>query len=201
MSKLENRVVLITGAGRGLGRMVARTLAAQGCIIASNDITPINVDEVVEEIISEGWRAKAYLADISKKMPVQAMVNEIIDDWGKIDILINYANVNPRASILEMDEWDWRRTIDVNLTGVFLVTQSVGRVMREQGQGKIINLIGILEATFSAVQLTTNFALEGFSQAVRDEFRAYNIYCHAIILEPERNQDDVLAEILTTLNS
>lgn len=200
MGKLENKVALITGAGRGLGRDIAHVLSAQGCIIAANDITPINVDSVVDEIINNGGRAKSFIVDVSKKMPVQTMINEIIDDCGKIDILINYANVNPKASILEMDEWDWRRTVDVNLTGVFLLTQSVGRVMKKQEHGNIVNIIGSLDNTISFAHSTTTWAREIFSQAVRDEFRAYNIQCHEIILEPGLSHEGALEKILTALN-
>ena len=109
--------------------------------MAANDISPVNVDEVVAGIVSRGGRAKSYLEDVAKKIAVQTMVKQIEDDLGHIDILVNHAAVKPRVPLLDMDEWDWHRVLDVNLTGAFLMMQSVGRVMRAQGQGVIINLI------------------------------------------------------------
>lgn len=141
MNKLENKVVLITGAGKGAGRALAEAFAEHGAIIAANDISPINVEEVVDGIIARGGKAKAYVEDIAKKVGVQAVVNSVEDDFGRIDILINHAAVEPHGSLLKMDEWDWHRTLDVNLTGAFLMTQSVGRVMKEKGGGVILNLV------------------------------------------------------------
>ena len=130
MGDFTDKVVLVTGAGKGKGRAVAEALAARGAIVAANDVTPVNLDETVARITAYGGRVKAYVEDIAKKMPVQALVNQVLDDWGKIDILVNCAEVAPSAPVLDMDDWDWQRTLDVNLTGAFLLTQSVGRVMR-----------------------------------------------------------------------
>lgn len=173
MSTFKDKVVLITGAGRGVGRSLAESFAAKGAIIAANDITPINLDVTVENIRQAGGRAQDYVADISKKMPIQAMLIEIIDDWGRIDILINNAHVDPKKTILDIDEWDWRRSVDVNLTGPFLVTQSVARIMKDKSGGTIINVFSGDEghAALKASQpglinLTKDSALE---------FSAYNI--------------------------
>jgi len=133
--------VLITGAGKGSGRVLAQAFAEQGAILALNDITPVNVDEVVDQILAKGGRAKAYVDDVAKKVAAQNIINEVVDDYGRIDILINHAAVEPHVPLLDMDEWDWHRVLDVNLTGAFLMTQSAGRVMRAQGSGVIINLI------------------------------------------------------------
>jgi len=201
MNNLANQVVFITGAGRGMGRYIAEGMSACGCIVAANDITPINVDKVVNGIVSRGGSAKSYLADVSKKMPVQAMINEIIDDWGEIDILVNYANVNPKTPLLEMDEWDWRRTIDVNLTGAFLVTQSVGRVMKKQERGYIFYVIHVSGKMLSFAHSATVQALTALSHAVHDEFQAYNTQCKVIFLGPEKSQEDILNEIISTFNT
>jgi NAD(P)-dependent dehydrogenase (short-subunit alcohol dehydrogenase family) len=194
------KVILITGAGRGLGRKLAGELAARGAIIAANDITPINVDEIVDLIIGRGGRAKSYIADVSKKIPVQAMINEIIDDWGRIDVLVNHANVKPVKPILDMDEWDWRRTMDVNLTGAFLVMQSVGRVMKAQAQGMIVNIIDNAERSSSIAHMASMQALAVLSQAASDELSTYNILCHTINLEPGKNRDEIIEFILTTFD-
>ena len=141
MKTLKDKVVLITGAGKGIGRRLAEELAARGAIIAANDISPINVEEVVENIQAKGGRAKVFLEDVAKKMGAQMLVKSVEDDLGGIDILINHAAVEPHTPLLNMDEWDWHRTLDVNLTGAFLTSQSVGRVMRAKGSGVILSLV------------------------------------------------------------
>lgn len=147
MSEFQDKVVLVTGAGRGTGRALAAGFAAQGAIVAANDLTPINLDETIQQITQSGGRSREYIFDVAKKMPVQAMIEQIRADWGRLDILINNASVEPRATLLEMDEWDWRRTIDVNLTGAFFTMQSTGRVMRSQGHGgAILNIVSSMES-------------------------------------------------------
>jgi 3-oxoacyl-[acyl-carrier protein] reductase len=137
---LDGKVVLVTGAGKGTGRRVALALAAHGANVAVNDITPVNLDETVAQIASSGGRVKVYVTDIAKKLPIQGLLNQVLDDFGQLDILINCAEVEPQKTILEMDEWDWVRTLDVNLTGAFLLTQSAGRIMKEKGGGLIIHI-------------------------------------------------------------
>jgi len=139
--QLKDKVVLITGAGKGAGRYLAEAFAVRSARVAANDISPINVEEVVDGIVKRGGIAKAFVDDIAKKVAVQALVNDVEDEFGGIDILVNHANVQPRFSLLDMDEWDWHRVYDVNVTGAFLVTQSVARVMKEKGGGVILNLV------------------------------------------------------------
>jgi len=138
---LRDKVILITGAGKGNGRKLAEAFAKRGAIIAANDISPMNVEDVVKEINNNGGKAKSYIEDVAKKVGAQALIKNVEDDFGRIDILINHASVEPHVSLLKMDEWDWHRVLDVNMTGSFLMMQSVGRMMKEQGSGLIINLI------------------------------------------------------------
>ena len=140
MVNFEDKVILVTGAGKGTGRSVAEAFAAEGAIVAANDISPVNLDETVRLITANGGRVKAYVEDIAKKMPVQTLLNAVLDDYGRIDILVNCAEVEPLKSVLEMDDWDWHRTLDVNLNGAFLLTQSVGRIMKEKGGGIIVHV-------------------------------------------------------------
>lgn len=140
MVDLKNSIVLVTGAGRGTGRRVAEAFASRGAIVAANDVSPVNLDEVVAQIEAVGGHVKAYVEDIAKKMPIQGLLNSVLDDFGRIDILVNCAEVEPKKTVLEMDEWDWQRTLDVNLTGAFLLTQSTGRIMKEKGGGIIIHV-------------------------------------------------------------
>ena len=142
-ANFSGKVVLITGAGRGAGKALAQAFAAQGAIVAANDITPINVEPVVDGINAAGGRAHTYLHDIAKKVDVQVMVNRVSDDFGRIDILLNCANVLLPTPLLEVDEWDLHRIFEVNSIGTLLVTQSVGRVMRAQAAGIIVNVVKI----------------------------------------------------------
>ena len=96
---------------------------------------------MVAEIVARGGKAKAYIEDVAKKVGVQYLVNSVEEDFGGIDILVNHAAVEPHTSLLDMDEWDWHRTLDVNLTGAFLMIQSVGRVMTGKGKGEILNIV------------------------------------------------------------
>lgn len=141
MNDFSGKVVLITGAGKGKGRALSLEFARRGAIVAANDISPLNVEQVVEQIRTQGGQARAYVEDVAKKMSAQALVQQVEEDWGSIDVLINHAAVEPHVPLLNMDEWDWHRTLDVNLTGAFLMLQSVGRVMRARRGGVIINLV------------------------------------------------------------
>lgn len=186
--EFQDKVVLITGAGRGLGRAIAEAFAARQAIIAANDLTPINLDATLERIVSAGGRAKDYVFDVSKKMAVQTLVDLVLTDWGRIDILVNHAVVRPRAALLTMDEWDWQRTLDVNLTGSFLMLQRVGQVMRHQGGGVIVNIATAVEdaqdwrgqAAFVASQM----GLIGLTRQAAGELASDHIRLNAVCPEP-----------------
>jgi len=182
MKDIKDKVVLITGAGKGSGRLLAEALAERGAIIAVNDISPINVDEVVDRIHNKGGRAKAYIEDVAKKVGAQSLINQVEDEFEKIDILINHASVEPHVPLLEMDEWDWHRVLDVNLTGIFLMTQSIGRLMRKQGSGIIINLIAAdhKRAKNEAAFVASMSGVTGFTSEAAQELGPYGIRVHAV---------------------
>ncbi|RPJ28791.1 MAG: SDR family NAD(P)-dependent oxidoreductase [Chloroflexi bacterium] len=206
MDKLKDKVILITGAGKGSGRILAKAFARQGAIVAANDISPVNVEEVVDQIIARGGRAKAYIDDVAKKVAAQNIINQVEDDFGRIDILINHAAVEPRVPLLDMDEWDWHRVLDVNLTGAFLMTQSAGRLMRTRASGVIINLIhGAPGATprvtgsardesrSEAAFLASMQGLAGFTRQAARELNPYGIQVHQIENVPEKIVERVFA--------
>ena len=183
INEFTRKIVLITGAGKGAGRSLAKALAARGATVAANDISPLNVEKVVAEINSGDGNAIAYIEDVAKKVGAQALVKQVEDDFGRIDILVNHASVEPHTPLLDMDEWDWHRTLDVNLTGAFLMTQSVGRMMREQGGGVIINLIadaGRDESAMRAAFLASMAGLEAFSQQAARELVPFGVLVHAV---------------------
>ena len=140
MTDFTDKVVLVTGAGKGTGRAVALAFAARRATLALNDVTPINLDETVRLAREAGAQVRDYVEDVAKKIPIQTLLNQVLDEFGRIDILIHCAEVEPVQALLEMDEWDWQRTLDVNLSGAFLMTQSVGRIMRQKGGGVIVLL-------------------------------------------------------------
>ncbi len=178
MCEYKEKVVLITGAGLGIGRQLAEAFAALGAIVAANDLTPINLDGTISQIQVAGGQAQAYVADIASKLALQTMLNEIIDQYGRIDILIQTAIVDPPDPIFEMDEWDWRRTLDINLTGPFLLMQTVGRLMREQGGGVIVNLISMDKKSSAAV--AGKSGLIGLTRAAATEFEQFGIRINAV---------------------
>ncbi len=183
MGEFDGMVVLITGAGRGSGRALSEAFAARGASVAANDISPINLDLVVEQIRAAGGRAEAYVDDVAKKVAVQALINQVIDDLGRIDVLVNHAAVEPHFPLLDIDEWDWHRTLDVNLTGAFLLTQSVGRVMREQGGGVIVNLLPLAgrdELSDRAAYVASLTGLLGLTRQAAFELAPFNIRVHAV---------------------
>jgi len=175
----KDKAVLITGAGKGHGRALAEAFAANGACVAANDISPVNLDPLVAQ---HNGRIKAYVEDVAKKVGVQAVVKQAEDDFGKIDILINHAAVEPRMSLLDMDEWDWHRVLDVNLTGAFLMMQSVGRVMKEKGSGVIVNLImaSPLDAQKEAAYFASMNGLVALTRSAADELSPFRIRVHAV---------------------
>jgi NAD(P)-dependent dehydrogenase (short-subunit alcohol dehydrogenase family) len=183
MTDFKGKVVLVTGAGKGSGRALALAFAKHGATVAANDLTPLNVEELVQEINAGGGNARAYIEDVAKKVGAQALAKAVEDDFGRIDILINHASVEPHSPLLDMDEWDWHRVLDVNLTGAFLMTQSVGRMMREQGGGVILNLItkaGRDENLMRAAFLASMAGLEAFSGQAARELGPYGIRVHVV---------------------
>jgi 3alpha(or 20beta)-hydroxysteroid dehydrogenase len=179
---MEGKIVLITGAGKGKGRALAEELSRGGALIAANDISPVNLDELVKR---GGGKVKAYTEDIVKKVAIQSIINQVEDDFGRIDILINHAAVEPRIALLDMDEWDWHRVLDVNLTGAFLAMQSAGRVMRTQGSGVIINIITASgsqggQAGNKAAYLASMYGLLELTRSASVELAPFGIHVHAV---------------------
>ena len=180
--KFSGKVVLITGAGRGAGRMLAQAFAAQGAQVAANDISPVNLEPVVLDINAAGGHARAYIHDIAKKVDVQVMINNVSDDFGHIDILVNSANVLLPSTLLEIDEWDLHRVFEVNAIGTLLMMQCAGRVMRAQGSGIMINVVklpGVAPASFIA----SRAGLIAMTERLNAELGVYGIRVFAVTEE------------------
>ena len=196
MNNLKNKVILITGAGKGSGRALAKAFAERGAIVAANDISPVNVEEVLDEINQQGGHAKAYIEDVAKKLGAQNLIKQVEDEFGRIDVLVNHASVQPHVPLLDMDEWDWHRVLDVNLTGTFLMTQSAGRVMRVKGSGVIINLITTNQESVmrEAAFVASMKGLIGFTRQAARELNPHGIQVHAV-----ETGEDVVEKVLGLL--
>ena len=192
---LKDKVILITGAGKGGGSLLAKAFAEYGAIVAANDISPINVEEIVDHIVAEGGRGKAYIEDVAKKVGAQHLIKQVEDELGRIDVLINHAAVEPHVPLLDMDEWDWHRVMDVNLTGAFLMIQSVGRVMRSQGSGVIINLITAPDSSVQneAAFVASMHGLQGLTLEAARELDPYGVRVYAVENRGDKIVEDVFA--------
>jgi NAD(P)-dependent dehydrogenase (short-subunit alcohol dehydrogenase family) len=180
-AELSGKVALVTGAGRGIGRAIAAGLARAGATVAVNDINPNSCERVAVELAPA---SAAFHADVSNKHAVQAMIDGVLERWERLDILVNNAGVEPQASLLTLDEWDWRRTIDVNLTGPFLCTQSAARVMKDTGGGVIINIASIAGRAGGlrdrSAYVASKMGLIGLTKECARELAAYHIRVNAV---------------------
>lgn len=137
---LQSQAAIVTGAGAGVGRAAALALAAAGASVVVNDINPDRAALVAAEITNTGGRAIDLDADISNRFQAASLIERARDAFGRIHILVNAAGVFKHGGIARLDEWDWRRIIDVNLTGAFFCCQLMGRVMADEGGGVIVNI-------------------------------------------------------------
>lgn len=178
---LSGRVALVTGAGRGIGRALAHGLAECGAIVAVNDI---DAERALMTTALGRGELKPYPADVADPAAVQRMIDEIMTDYNRLDILINNAGIEPTASVLEMTINEWQRTLDVNLSAAFYTSQAAGRVMREAGHGVIINIASIaghnIPLKDRSAYVASKAGLVGFTRECAREFAAYNIRVNAI---------------------
>lgn len=130
----------MTGAGADVGRAIALVLAKAGAAIVVNDLNPDRAEQVAHEIIASGGQATPWQADVSNRFQVGSLVEGARDAYGRIHILVNAAGSFKGGPMAALDEWDWRRLLDVNLTGTFFVSQLAGRVMADEGGGVIVNV-------------------------------------------------------------
>jgi 3-oxoacyl-[acyl-carrier protein] reductase len=141
MGKLDGRVALVTGGARGIGRAIALAFAAEGADVAVNDL---RLDEALESVVAaiknQGRRAWALPADVADEHAVQAMVDHLLAEAGRVDILVNNAGIANTAPLVAISAETWDRMIAVHLRGAFLCTRAVLPQMLERGSGKIINL-------------------------------------------------------------
>lgn len=191
------RVAIVTGAGHGAGAAIAHALAAAGAWVAVNDINPDRAYRVAAEIRERGGAAIAVTADVSNRFQCVHLIEATRAEWSRVDILVNYASIAPTAAILRMDEWELMRCIDVNLKGVFFMSQLVGRVMADQNRaeghsgGLIVNLAAQEpEGDGRAAYAATQAAIPAFGRACAREFAPLGIRVHTLVA-PEAPEEAV----------
>lgn len=138
MKRLENKVAIVTGAGRGLGKGIALKLAEEGAKVVVADMNP--AEDVVKEIEAAGGTAAAFAVNVAKQEEVQALVAYAIDTFGTLDIMVNNAGINRDGMLHKMPVENWNVVIDVDLTGCFYGTQEAIKYMRNQESGRVINI-------------------------------------------------------------
>ncbi len=194
--RLENKIALVTGGGRGLGRAIAIRLAEEGADVAIASRTLEQIEAVAKEIEELGRRSLAMATDVSDSNQVKALVEEVLRRLERIDILVNNAGMLIRAPFLEQTEEQWDRVIDVNLKGMFLCAQVVAREMIGRGtKGKIINMASIeshVVVPGHVPYTASKGAILMLTKAMALEMAPYGINVNAIgpaTTETEMNRD------------
>ncbi len=181
--RLERQVAIVTGAGRGIGRAIALTLAREGAAVVVNDVNLESAEQVAGEIKSRGGRARPVKADVSNGEEVNKLVQETLDSFKKIDILVNNAGFGKLIPAMEITEAQWDSIIDVNLKGQFLCSQAVAKYMIAQKRGKIVN-IAALSGRVAMPGLAAYGASKGgvlqLTKVLAVEWGEYNINVNAV---------------------
>ncbi|MDW3219912.1 MAG: SDR family NAD(P)-dependent oxidoreductase [Acidimicrobiales bacterium] len=182
---LDGKAVLVTGAGKGIGRALAQRFAGVGCRVGVNDVDAADADATAAAINDGGGTALALAADVSDGAAVETMFDAFIAEFGTIDVLVNNAGlVSPMLHFFEADEAWWRRIVDVNLTGHFLTSHRAARVMAKNGGGVILNMSsgGATRAhrSFTAYDATKG-GIEALTRAMALDLGPYNIRVNALM--------------------
>ncbi|MGB3692381.1 MAG: 3-oxoacyl-[acyl-carrier-protein] reductase [Spirulinaceae cyanobacterium] len=184
LQKLANQVALVTGASRGIGKATAFALATEGAKVVVNYARSSGAaDEVVATITEAGGEAIALQADVSQESEVEALVKESKEKFGRIDILVNNAGITRDTLLLRMKPADWQAVIDLNLTGVFLCSRAVSKIMLKQKSGRIINITSVAgqmgnpgQANYSAAKA----GVIGFTKTIAKELASRGITANAV---------------------
>lgn len=181
---MQDQVAIVTGASRGIGRAIALALAEAGAKVVVNYASSSTAaDEVVAKIQEMGGEAIALQADVSQADQVDALIKAVTDQWGRIDVLVNNAGITRDTLLLRMKPEDWQAVINLNLTGVFLCTKAVSKVMLKQRSGRVINIASVAgqmgnpgQANYSAAKA----GVIGFTKTVAKEFASRGVTVNAV---------------------
>ena len=181
--QFENKVALITGAGRGIGKAIALDLAAAGADIVFTNRTPELAEATKGEIEALGRKCLAAQADVADAGQVDALVSQALEMFPSIDVVVNNAGVTRDQLLMRMSSEDWRQVMGVNLAGMFHVTRAVIKSMVKQRFGRIINLTSVVGFTGNPGQVnyaSSKAAVMGFTKSVARELGTRNITCNAV---------------------
>ena len=200
---LTKQVSIITGASRGIGRAIAQSLGATGLkVIVNYARSSTAAEEVVQSIIDKGGEAIAVQGDVSKVEGVDTLVETTLDQFGRIDILVNNAGITHDTLLMRMKLEQWQEVIDLNLTGVFLCTKAVTKIMLKQKRGRIVNITSISgqmgnpgQANYSAAKA----GVIGLTKTVAKELASRGVTVNAVapgFIETDMTKDIKSQEIL-----
>lgn len=201
---LSGKVAIVTGAGHGAGKAIAQALVAAGARVAVNDINPDRAYRAAADLREAGGQALGIMADVSNRFQCVHLIETTRAEWQRVDILVNYASISPRAAVLKMDEWELMRVLDVNIKGVFFMSQLVGRVMADQHRGNpaitglIINLAAAEPAGEGlAAYAATQAAVPAFTRACAREYAPLGISVHLLESagEPDKTAEAVMGVV------
>ncbi len=181
--RFEDKVVVVTGAGSGIGRACAENFAAEGAKVAVVDINKSSADAVVEQIKSTGRQAAAIIADVSKASDAEKIAQEAVARFGGIDCLVNNAGIQTYGTVVDTDEALWDRTININLKSVFLVSKHCIPVMAKRGGGAVVNMgsvQGIRSQRNVAAYTATKGAILALTRTMALDHAAQNIRVNAV---------------------
>jgi 3-oxoacyl-[acyl-carrier protein] reductase len=180
---LENRVAVVTGAGRGIGEAIARRLAGEGAILAVCDVMLDNAQQVATSLTKSGTKAGAYAVNVTDSKQVTEVCDKIVADFGRVDILVNNAGITRDGLLLRMSDEDWDAVLGVNLKGAFLFTRTLSRTMLKQRSGVIVNIASIVGMVGNAGQANysaSKAGLIGFTKTVAKELASRGIRSNAV---------------------
>lgn len=184
MKLLEGKIALITGASRGIGRAIALKFAFQGADVAFSDLKKDeNMEALEKELASLGVRGKGFASDASSLQQSEQLIEDVLSEFGKIDVLVNNAGITRDGLLMRMEEKDWDIIMTVNLKSVFNLTKAVQRSMLKQRSGSIINMSSVVGVSGNAGQSNysaSKAGIIGFTKSISKELGSRNIRCNAI---------------------
>jgi 3-oxoacyl-[acyl-carrier protein] reductase len=181
--RLTDKVALVTGSGRGIGKAIAVKLMQEGAQIVINDINEETCKVTAEELSKEGGKVIGVPANVTNSESIQKMVDEVMAKWGRIDVLVNNAGITRDDLFMRMTEEMWQAVIDTNLTSAFKVTKPVLKVMSKQRSGRIINISSTsgVHGNFGQCNYAAaKCGLIGFTKTIALEYASRNITSNAV---------------------